>query len=45
VVEDGVKASLENGVLSLVVPKKDAGSVERRGRRVPIQKGRSYGGN
>jgi HSP20 family molecular chaperone IbpA len=45
VVEDGVKASLENGVLSLVVPKKDAGSEERRGRRVPIERGRSYGGN
>ncbi|KUJ15257.1 HSP20-like chaperone [Mollisia scopiformis] len=39
VVEDGVRASLENGVLSLVVPKKDGGSEERRGRRVPIMQG------
>lgn len=45
VVEDGVRATLENGVLSLVVPKKDAGTEERKGRRVPIEKGRSYGGH
>jgi len=44
VVEDGVRASLENGVLSLVVPKKEAGGEERRGRRVPITHGNWWKG-
>lgn len=43
VVEDAVRATLENGVLSLVVPKRDAGTEVKRGRRVPISQGRSYG--
>jgi len=38
-VEEGVRATLENGVLSLIVPKKDAGSEMNRGRRVPIMQG------
>jgi len=36
---------LENGVLSLVVPKKDAGTEERRGRRVPIMQGGRWKGD
>ncbi|KAE8443909.1 hypothetical protein EG329_001219 [Mollisiaceae sp. DMI_Dod_QoI] len=44
VVEEGVRASLENGVLSLVVPKKEAGGEERRGRRVPIAHGNWWKG-
>jgi len=45
VVEEGVKASLENGVLSLVVPKKDGGSEKERGRRVPIVHGNWWKGD
>jgi len=45
VVEEGVKASLENGVLSLVVPKQQVDGQEKRGRRVPIAKGNWWKGN
>ncbi|KAF8849407.1 HSP20-like chaperone [Acephala macrosclerotiorum] len=45
VVEEGVKASLENGVLSLVVPKKEGGSEKERGRRVPIVHGNWWKGD
>jgi HSP20 family molecular chaperone IbpA len=39
VVEEGVKASMENGVLSLVVPKRAKLDEPKRGRRVPILHG------
>lgn len=43
--EDGVQASMENGVLSLVVPKKEQDLKERdRGRRIPILHGKWWQG-
>lgn len=39
--EDGVRASMDNGVLSLVVPKREKGGEIKRGRRVPIFHGSS----
>jgi HSP20 family protein len=44
VVEDGVRASMENGVLSLVVPKREKGGEAKRGRRVPILHGKWWKG-
>lgn len=39
--EQGVRASMENGVLSLVVPKKEADTKERdRGKRIPVMHGK-----
>lgn len=43
--EEGVQASMENGVLSLVVPKKEQDTKERdRGRRIPILHGKWWQG-
>jgi HSP20 family protein len=44
VVEEGVRASLENGVLSLVVPKREKGEEIKRGRRVPVVHGNWWKG-
>lgn len=41
--EDGVKASMENGVLSLVVPKRGVAEV-KKGRRIPIVHGKWWKG-
>jgi HSP20 family molecular chaperone IbpA len=43
--EEGVQASMENGVLSLVVPKKEQDLKERdKGRRIPILHGKWWQG-
>lgn len=39
VIEAGVQASMENGVLSLVVPKKEKTEERKTGRKIPILKG------
>lgn len=44
VVEQGVRASMENGVLSLVVPKREKGEDVKRGRKVPIEHGKWWKG-
>jgi HSP20 family protein len=44
VVEEGVKASMENGVLSLVVPKRGKGEEVKKGRKVPIAHGKWWKG-
>jgi HSP20 family molecular chaperone IbpA len=44
VVEEGVKASMENGILSLVVPKREKGQEPKRGRTVPILHGNWWKG-
>jgi len=44
VVEDGVRASMENGVLSLVVPKREKGEEVKKGRKVPIVHGNWWKG-
>lgn len=42
--EDGVRASMDNGVLSLVVPKREKGGEVKKGRRVPIFHGKWWMG-
>jgi len=43
--EEGIKASMENGVLSLVVPKREQeNKEEKRGRRIPIVHGKWWQG-
>ncbi|PMD62095.1 HSP20-like chaperone [Hyaloscypha bicolor E] len=44
VVEEGVKASMENGVLSLLVPKREKGEEVKKGRKVPIAHGKWWKG-
>jgi HSP20 family protein len=44
VVEEGVKASMDNGILSLVVPKRERGEEPKRGRNVPILHGNWWKG-
>lgn len=44
VVEEGVRASMENGVLCLVVPKREKGEEVKRGRNVPILHGNWWKG-
>jgi HSP20 family protein len=44
VVEEGVRASMENGVLSLVVPKREKGEEVKKGRKVPISHGKWWQG-
>lgn len=39
VVEEGVQASMESGILKLVVPKQKGGGVKKTGRRVEVLKG------
>lgn len=45
VVEEGVRASMENGVLSLVVPKREKGEEVKKGHRVPIVHGKWWKGD
>ncbi len=40
--EEGVQASMENGVLSLVVPKRQLEGKRERGRRIPVLRGKSW---
>ena len=42
--EEDVQASMENGVLSLVVPKRDLEGRRERGRRIPVSQGKSWTG-
>lgn len=42
--EDNVRASMENGVVCIVVPKKEKGEETKRGRRVPILHGNFWKG-
>jgi HSP20 family molecular chaperone IbpA len=44
VVEEGVRASMENGILSLVVPKREKSEEPKRGRKVPIMHGNWWKG-
>jgi len=43
--EEGVQASMENGVLSLVVPKRQLEGTRERGRRIQVLRGKSWNGD